>query len=228
MIASGEADIALCGGTEAPLNLHPMLELTMAGLSPSNLEHPERQNRPFDLWRTTGVIGEGAAIFILEHDESPRLGYAYLDGYGFGMDEDEKAPGGGLYATGRLALANAGVTVGEVDEISAWGPGHRLIDAVEAAALRRLFGERLAEIPTASIKGALGNALAAAGPMQVASTAIGMRKGFIPPTVNWQFPDPACPLNISAKARSLKSSVVLVNSHGLSGTNTSLVLRRCR
>jgi len=227
MIATGEADIALCGGTEAPLNLHPMLELKMAALSPNNPEYPERQSRPFDLWRTTGVIGEGAAIVVLEPDESPRRGFAYVDGYGFGMDEDEAQPGGGLYATGRLALANAGVVIGEVDEISAWGPGHRVIDAVESAALFRLFGDRLQDIPTASIKGALGNALAAAGAMQIISATIGMERGFIPPTVNWQFPDPSCPLNLSARARSIRSSVVLVNAHGLSGTNSSLLLRRC-
>jgi 3-oxoacyl-(acyl-carrier-protein) synthase len=228
MIASGEADIAFCGGTEAPLNIHPMLELKMAGLSPANPDNPERQSRPFDLWRTTGVIGEGAAIVILEPDESPRPGYAYVDGYGFSMDEDERLPGGALYATGRQALANAEAISDDVDQISAWGPGHRLIDAVEAAALRRLFGERLREIPTASIKGALGNALGAAGAMQIACAAIGMRSGFIPPTVNWQFPDPDCPLNLSASARFVKSCVVLVNSHGLSGTNSSLLIRRCR
>jgi 3-oxoacyl-(acyl-carrier-protein) synthase len=228
MVASGEADLALCGGTEAPLNLHPMLELKMAGLSPGNPENPERQSRPFDLWRTTGLIGEGATIIVLEPEESPRRGYAYVDGYGFGMDGEERRPSEGLYAAGRLALANAGATTGEVDEISAWGPGHRLIDAVESAALRRLFGERLLEIPTASIKGALCNALAAAGAMQIACAAIGLKEGFVPPTVNWQYPDPDCPLNLSAKMRLLRSSTVLVNSHGLSGTNTSLLLRRCR
>jgi 3-oxoacyl-(acyl-carrier-protein) synthase len=228
MIASGEADIALCGGTEAPLNLHPMLELKMAGLAPGNPDNPERQSRPFDLWRTTGVIGEGSAIIVLEPDESPRRGYAYLDGYGFGMDDEERHPSEGLYGTGRLALANAGASPGEIDQISAWGPGHRLIDAIESAALRRLFGERLWEIPAVSIKGALGNALAAAGAMQIACAAIGMEKGFIPPTVNWQYPDPDCPLNLSAQMRSLKSSTVLVNAHGLSGTNSSLLLRRCR
>ncbi len=225
MIACGESDVAICGGTEAPLYFHPMIELKLAGLAPGNPEHPERQCRPFDLWRTTGVISEGACIFVLEPEESPRFGYAYVDGYSFASDPPFQ-PGVGLSQAMELALANAGMGRIDIDIVNAWGPGHRVIDAAESAALCQTFKERLAEIPVFSIKGAIGNPLGAGGAIQVAVTALGFQSGMIPPTVNWQFPDPECPLNLSAEARQIEHKTALINSHGLSGTNACLVLKR--
>ena len=110
--------------------------------------------------------------------------------------------------------------------ISAWGPGHREIDAAEARALTEAFGSNLDSIATVSIKGAIGNPFGAAGAIQVGCAALGMRESFLPPTVNWRHPDPDCQLNLSVAARFMESKVALVNSHGLSGTNSALVLRR--
>lgn len=225
MVANGEAEIALCGGTESPLYFHPMLELKMAGLAPNNPENPERQCRPFDLWRTTGVIGEGACLFVLEPEASPRPGYAFVDGYAFASDPLE-LPGGGFGEAIRLALANAGLHADEIECINAWGPGHKVIDAAEALALASVFGPALAEIPAVSIKGAVGNPLGAGGAIQTGCAALGLRQGIVAPTVNWQFPDPACPLNLSAGCRSVQHRTTLVNAHGLSGTNACLVLTR--
>ena len=225
-VASGESDLAICGGAEAPVFYHPMLELKMAGLAPGNPDRPERQCRPFDLWRTTGVIGEGACLFVLEPESSPRPGYAWVDGYSF----TNNSPGDdseGLERAIRFTLANAHTSIAEVDAISAWGPGHRQLDAAEAQSLRRIFGPRLDEIPVSSIKGAIGNPLAAAGAIQVGAALLGMRRGFIPPTVNWEFPDPQCLLNLSGSTRWLSSGVTLINGHGLLGTNSCLLLRRC-
>lgn len=224
-IARGEAEIALCGGTEAPLHFHPMLELKMAGLAPDSAEMPERMCRPFDLWRTTGVIGEGACLLVLEPEESPREAYAYIDGYAYATDPNEQ-PVAGLGDAIRLTLANAGRRQHEVDCISAWGPGHKLVDRAEAGVLRRIFGERLAEIPALSLKGAIGNPLGAAGAIQAGAAALALHDGLIPPTVNWQFPDPDCPLNLSARSRAIAHEVTLVNSHGLSGTNACLMLSK--
>jgi 3-oxoacyl-[acyl-carrier-protein] synthase II len=226
MVARGESDLAICGGTEAPLAYHPMLELKMAGLSPDTAEHPERLARPFDLWRTTGVIGEGACLLVLEPESSPRRGYARISGYSFATDSGDQ-PGEGLFDAIRLCLANAGVPRTDVDMISAWGPGHRLIDAIEAKVLRSFFGDQVDGIATASIKGAIGNPFAAAGPIQVGCAALGMREGFVPPTVNYRHPDPACRLNLSASPRFVRFSTALINSHGLSGTNSCLLLERC-
>ncbi|MCW5549993.1 MAG: hypothetical protein KIT44_13600 [Opitutaceae bacterium] len=224
-IATGEAEIALCGGTEAPLHFHPMIELKMAGLTPDSAEMPERICRPFDRWRTTGVISEGACILVLEPEESPRPAYAYVDGYAYATDPIEQ-PVAGLADAIRLTLANAGRRQHEVECINAWGPGHKLVDRAEARVLQTLFGTRLAEIPALSIKGAIGNPLGAGGAIQTAAAALALCSGVIPPTVNWQFPDPDCPLNLSAAARHVAHEVTLVNSHGLSGTNACLLLSK--
>lgn len=226
IIANGEADIAICGGTEAPIYYHPMLELKMANLSPSTDDCPNQLCRPFDLWRTTGVIGEGAAILVLEPLSSPRKGYAKVAGYSFATDPVD-SPGRGMYGALSLCLANAGIRPSQVDMISAWGPGHREIDAVEAGVLRELFREDIDRIPAVSIKGSIGNPFAAAGAIQAACAALGIRESFIPPTVNWLYPDPDCRLNLSAHARFLPISTALINSHGLSGTNAALALSRC-
>jgi 3-oxoacyl-[acyl-carrier-protein] synthase II len=224
MIASGQAEIAFCCGTEAPLFNQPMLELSSAKLSPRNAKKPTEMGRPFDLWRNTGVIGEGACVIILEAEDSPRDAYAWVGGYAYGNDEDGKS-GNGLASTMRMALANAQCSPGSVDFINAWGPGHREIDAEEADCLCRIFGDRVRSIPAVSLKGAIGNPLAAAGSIQVASASLSLRTGRIPPTVNWETPDPECPLNLSALPRHVGCSVVLVNAHGLCGTNASMVLR---
>ena len=225
MVASGEAELALCGGTESPLFFHPMLELRLAGLAPGNPDQPERQCRPFDLWRTTGVIGEGACVLLIEPESSPRPGYAFVEGYAFASDPLNR-PGGGLGEAIRLALANAGRSPAEIECISAWGPGHKIIDAAEARALGAVFGDGLATIPAVSLKGAIGNPLGAGGAIQTGCAALGLRDGVVPPTVNWQFPDPACPLNLSAETRFIPHRTALVNAHGLSGTNACLVLTR--
>jgi 3-oxoacyl-(acyl-carrier-protein) synthase len=226
LIANGEADIAICGGTEAPIYYHPMLELRMAGLAPATAERPEQLSRPFDLWRTTGVIGEGACMMILEPESSPRPGYAYVTGYSFASDPSSSL-GEGLRHAIEQCLANGGVRATQVDTINAWGPGHREIDAAEASVLREVFGDRLRTIPTVSIKGAIGNPFAAAGAIQAGVTALGMRNGFIPPTVNWHRPDPDCRLNLSKAPRFVSFDFALIDSHGLSGTNSALLLERC-
>jgi 3-oxoacyl-(acyl-carrier-protein) synthase len=222
-VANGETDIAICGGTESPLFYHPMLELKMAGLAPDTAEMPERMCRPFDLWRTTGVISEGACLLILEPEESPRPGYAFIEGYAYATDPLDQ-PLAGLADAIRLALANAGRRHVEVDCINAWGPGHKIVDRAEAKVLRGIFGDNLDTVPTVSIKGAIGNPLGAAGAIQVGAAALGLRDGIIPPTVNWQYPDPDCALNLSGQPRVVAHDVTLVNSHGLSGTNACLVL----
>jgi 3-oxoacyl-[acyl-carrier-protein] synthase II len=225
MIATGEVDVALCGGTEAPLHFHPMLELKLAGLSPGTREWPERQCRPFDLWRTTGVIGEGACVLLLEAEGRGRVPYAHVAGHAFASDHSGE-PCSGLFEAMRLAVANARMRPHEVEVVSAWGPGHRILDRAEAQVLARYFTRSLAELPAYSLKGALGNPLGAAGAIQAGCAALGLREGILPPTVNWSEADPECPLNLSAAARYIGHQTALVNAHGLSGTNTCLVLRK--
>jgi 3-oxoacyl-(acyl-carrier-protein) synthase len=224
-IANSQTDFVICGGSEAPLYYHPMLELGMAELAPKSDEEPSKICRPFDLWRTTGVFGEGACIFILEPEESPRPGYAFVTGYGSANDYSDQI-GSGWVDCIRIALANARRSPSEIQYISAWGPGHREIDYKEAYSLREVFGDHLSSIPVTSIKGAVGSAMAAAGAIQVASAALTLKEGIIPPTVNWETPDPGCPLSLSSEIRRLSPSIALVNGHGISGSNSSLVLER--
>ncbi len=226
MIARSEAEIAVCGGTEAPLHRCPLLELRAAGLTPPTTERADQLARPFDLWRTTGVVSEGACMFILEPESSPRPGYAFVGGYSYCNDK----PGdlcGGLIDAARLAFAAAGMKPQEVEALHAWGPGHRMIDAGEAMAMRRLLGDRLDELPALSIKGAVGSALGAAPAIQLGVTALGLRNQTIPPTVNWSRPDPSCPLNLSNVTRFVEHESVLLNSHGVGNVNSCMVLQRC-
>lgn len=226
LVANGTADFAICGGSDAPLHRFPLLELRAAGLTPLTAETPEKLARPFDMWRTTGVVSEGACMFLLEPESSPRPAYAYVDGYAYANDAPEDLCGG-LNEAVRSALADAKAKLGDVESINAWGPGHKLIDQAESAAMDELFGDLLREIPVVSIKGAIGSPLGAAPAMQVASTALSLQRGVIPPTVNWEHPDPSCPLNLSGQARVLPHQLTLVNGHGLAGVNACLVLRRC-
>ncbi|MBI2513802.1 MAG: hypothetical protein HYV96_17680 [Opitutae bacterium] len=223
MIATGQAEIAICAGTEAPVFYHPMLELGITKLSPQNANEPEKMCRPFDLWRSTGVIGEGAAVLVLEAETSPRRAYAWVSGYAYANDTSEMS-GGGMIDSMRMALANARQNPAAVDYINAWGPGHEHIDRIEAQCLRDVFGPRVCEIATSSLKGAIGNPLGAAAAIQAASVALSFRTGVVPPTVNWETPDPDCPLNLSNRARHIQPHVALINSHGLSGNNASMVM----
>lgn len=225
LVATGQTDLAIAGGSESPFAYYPMLAFNASELSPTAQENPEKACRPFDLWRTTGVLGEGAAMLVLEPEHSPRPAYAWISGYGYANDLEGQTTSGLLQAA-RQAMANARIQVGAIDYINAWGPGHRQIDHQEARVLQTLFGDRLKEIATVSLKGAIGTALAASGAIQTASVALSFARGQLPPTVNWETPDPNCPLNLSGQPRFIEPQAAMVNSHGLSGSNTTLILER--
>ncbi len=226
LVATGQADYAICGGTEAPLHLHPLLELRAAELTPPTTEMPERLSRPFDLWRTTGVVSEGACMFVLEPEESPRRGYGFISGYAHASD-DAGNPCSGIGVAAGLALAEARIRPQQIETISAWGPGHKLIDAGEARAMIRVFGAALSDIPVTSIKGAIGAPFGAAPAIQLAAAALAQQTSMIPPTVNWEYPDPACPLDLSRDPRPISHQLTLVNAHGLAGVNSCIVLEKC-
>ena len=225
LIATNQTNLVITGGSEAPLSFHPLLEFNAAELSPANDEQPAKACRPFDMWRTTGVLGEGAAMFILEPESSPRPALAWIAGYGYANDLDIRA-GSGIAGSIIHALANACRRIDEVGYINAWGPGHKQIDAHEAYAIKQVFGRKLPEVPVTSIKGSVGTALGASGPIQTASAVLTLLHGLLPPTLNWETADPNCPLNLSTQPRRLDPAIALINSHGLSGSNTTLVLKK--
>lgn len=223
-VASGEVDLAICGGADAPLNENILAELGKLGLSPTHAHEPARQCRPFDLWRSTGVVGEGACLFVLEPEASPHRAYACVAGSACANEQDGQ-PWAVLTEALRLALGNAGLRPSEIECIHADGTGHKTLDLAEARALQAVLGERLGEIPVVAIKGAVGNSLGAAGAIQVGCAVLGMKHFLIAPTVNWQFPDPSCPLNLSASTRLLATGLTLVTGRDPAGIISCLLLK---
>jgi 3-oxoacyl-[acyl-carrier-protein] synthase II len=231
MIRSGEADIAIAGGADAPITPLTMASFIASGLSSCRNDEPERASRPFDLYRDSGVISEGAGVFVLENLERAAARgaqiYLEIDGYGKQRDLDTVNPGSGLKDSMCAALANAGRMPSGIDYISAYGPGHPILDAVEVRVIKSVFGDYAYSVPVSSIKGVTGNALAAGGPFQVAACALSMRDQRIPPTANYEFKDPECDLDFVPK-RSRKTTIncVLINVRGLGGSASTMIVNR--
>jgi len=223
-VARGEVDLAICGGADAPLTSEILAEMKRFGLSPGHAKEPERVCRPFDLWRTTGVAGEGACLFVLEPEHSPQRAHARVAGSAQAQERGDR-PWETLDEAVRLALGNAGLRPGAIDCIHADGTGHKLLDYAEANVLREWLGSRLDAVPVVSIKGAIGNALGAAGAIQIGCAALGIRHSTIPPTVNWRHPDPSCPLNLSGSSRLLAMAATLVVGRDGAGSVASLILK---
>jgi 3-oxoacyl-[acyl-carrier-protein] synthase II len=208
-----------------------MASFIASGLSSSRNDAPERASRPFDLDRDSGVISEGAGMLILENIERAEARgariYAEIRGYGTQRDLDPQQPASGLEYSMKLSLANASIGPDDIDYISAYGPGHPILDAVEVAVIKRVFGERAYELPVNSIKGVTGNPLAAGGPFQVAASALSLRDQIIPPTANCESPDPSCDLDfVPSRARKVRIDNALINVRGLGGSASSMVLTR--
>lgn len=231
MIRSGEADIAIAGGADAPITPLAMASFIASGLSSQRNSEPETASRPFDLSRDSGVISEGAGIVILENLEHAEARgaklYVEMSGYGTQRDLDPQKPASGLEFSMGLALANAGYAPDEIDYISAYGPGHPLLDAIEMDIIKRVFGRRAYLVPVSSIKGVTGNALAAGGPFQVIACALSIRDQLLPPTANYEVADPACDLDcVPNRSRKVKLDSALVNVRGLGGSASTMVLNR--
>jgi 3-oxoacyl-(acyl-carrier-protein) synthase len=231
LIRRGKADVALCGGTDAPINPLTYACLAKAGLVSLRNDEPEKASRPFDMDRDSGVISEGAGIIVLENLDNARargvIPYLEITGYATRTDPDVDQLGSGLGIAMHAALANAGRRPSDVDYISAHGPGHPLVDRAETAMIKAVFGRRAYAIPVSSIKGVIGNPLSAAGALQVIACALTMRHDVLPPTANLDKPDPECDLDyVPLKARRARVSCALINSHGLGGCNSCLVVER--
>ena len=231
MIRSGAAELAIAGGADAPLTKHGMASFIATGLSSVRNGEPEKASRPFDIERDSGVISEGAGMFVLENLEraegrGARI-HLEISGYGTQRDRAPEDPGSGLIDSMRLALANASRSENDIDYISAYGPGHPVLDAAEVRYIKEVFGERAYSIPISSIKGVTGNPLAAGGPLQLAACALGLRDQIIAPTANCDLPDPECDLDfVPLRARKAKLNCILMNVRGLGGSASSMVVAR--
>ncbi len=236
LIALGDADVMLAGGTESPVN-----RLSIAGFSNARAlstrfnDEPHRASRPYDRDRDGFVIGEGAGIVVLEdYEHAKRRGakiYAELIGYGLSGDAYHiTAPspeGDGAFRSMQAALRRAKVAPSEIDYINAHGTSTPLGDEIELGAVHRLIGNAAARISMSSTKSSIGHLLGAAGAVEAIFSILAIRDRIAPPTINLDNPSVETPIDlVPHQSRARGIDVVLSNSFGFGGTNASLVFRR--
>jgi 3-oxoacyl-[acyl-carrier-protein] synthase II len=231
IIRSGQADVAVAGGTDAPITFIGFSSFYAAGMVSGREVEPTKASRPFDADRDSGVISEGAGVVILENLEHALARganvYAEITGCALNMDHEPDVPGGGLESTMRLALANSGKRAEAVKYVSAHGPGHPVLDRVETEMIKRVFGQHAYKIPVSSIKGATGNALAAAALHQLIACALSLQEDLVPPTTNHERPDEGCDLDyVPDEARAGRIPCAMLNTHGLGGRNGTMIVER--
>jgi 3-oxoacyl-[acyl-carrier-protein] synthase II len=233
LIRHGDADIILSGGAHSmihPLGVSGFNLLT--ALSTRN-DQPAKASRPFDLKRDGFVLGEGAGMVILEEMEHARQRgapvYAEVTGYGTTCDAfritDSHPDGRGAIACIEMALADSGLGADDIGYINAHGTSTQVNDRVESVAIKKVFGLRAYQIPVSSSKSMLGHLIAAAGAVELIISAMALRRSVLPPTINYEVPDPECDLDyIPNVAREQRARHALSNSFGFGGQNISLIV----
>jgi 3-oxoacyl-[acyl-carrier-protein] synthase II len=228
----GHADVMLAGGAETMVQ---QLTIAAAGIigALSRQPDPAKACRPFDLNRDGFIYGEGSGVLVLETlEHAKRRGapiLAELAGVGWSFDScDETAPDpAGEAIAIKTALDNAGVAPEEIDYINAHGTSTKLNDASETKAIKMVLGERAYQIPISSNKSMTGHMVAAAGIVEAIATVLTINRGIIPPTINYETPDPECDLDyVPNVARHAEVNTCLSNSFGLGGQNCCLVIKR--
>jgi len=235
MIALGDADVMVAGGTESPIN-----RLSMAGfaacraLSTAFNDDPTRASRPYDKRRDGFVMGEGAGVLVLEEYEHAKARgakiHAEVVGYGLSGDAYHiTAPsedGDGAYRCMTAALKRAGITPAEIDYINAHGTS-TMADGIELGAVERVLGNAAGKVSMSSTKSCIGHLLGAAGAVEAIFSVLAIRDRVAPPTINLDNPSVETPIDlVPHTARKRDIDVVLSNSFGFGGTNASLVFRR--
>ncbi|HEV2359050.1 MAG TPA: beta-ketoacyl-ACP synthase II [bacterium] len=233
-IQRGDATAMLCGGTEAALT-----PLSLAGfcaekaLSTRN-DAPEKAVRPFDLHRDGFVMGEGAGVVVLEAwEHAERRGariYAELAGYGASADAfhitQPDPEGEGAALAMRRALRDAGLAPHEIGYINAHGTSTPLNDKFETIAIKRVFGDAAPRVPVSSTKSMTGHLLGAAGGVELIAAVLAVARGWLPPTINYETPDPDCDLDyIPNVARAARITTAMSNGFGFGGHNSILIVR---
>jgi 3-oxoacyl-[acyl-carrier-protein] synthase II len=236
LIALGDADVMVAGGTESPVN-----RISLAGfaacraLSTGFNETPERASRPYDRDRDGFVMGEGAGAVVLEeYEHAQRRGariYGELIGYGLSGDAYHiTAPaedGDGAFRCMSAAIRRAGISPSDIDYINAHGTSTPLGDEIELKAVERLVGNAAGNIAMSSTKSSIGHLLGAAGAVEAIFCLLALRDGVVPPTLNLDNPSIATSIDlVPHKARQRAVEVVLSNSFGFGGTNASLIFRK--
>jgi len=235
IIQRGDADVMICGGTEAPVcRLGIAGFAAMRAVSTRN-DEPERASRPWDKTRDGFVVGEGAGILILEELETARRRDAPIlaEIVGYGMSGDAfhiTAPsedGDGACRVMSSALRDAGLEPSQIDYVNAHGTSTEVGDKVETLALKRCFGDHAYKLAVSSTKSMTGHLLGGAGGFEAGVTVLAIQNQVAPPTINYEFPDPECDLDwVPNQARPMRIDCALSNSFGFGGTNGCLIFKR--
>ena len=235
LIRDDKADMILAGGTEGAVN--PLILgafCAMRGLADGN-DDPPRATRPFDANRTGFVMAEGAAVLVLEELEAAQARgatvYAEVLGHGSSNDAYHMAApdpeATGVVAMMRAALENAEIDPGDVDYVNAHGTGTPLGDAAETKAIKEVFGDHAYDMTVSSTKSMTGHMFGAAGAVEAMACALAIHHEVVPPTINYETPDPECDLDyVPNEARKAKVKVALSNAMGLGGHNACVLLGR--
>lgn len=236
LIALGDAEVMVAGGTESPVG-----RLAMAGfaacraLSTHFNDEPERASRPYDRDRDGFVMGEGAGVVVLEEYEHAKARGAKIYGelIGYGMSGDafhitSPAPDGdGAYRCMRAAMKRAGIDASDIDYINAHGTSTPMGDELELKAVERLVGNSAVKLSMSSTKSAVGHLLGAAGAVEAIFSLLAMRDGVVPPTLNLDNPSVETEIDLTPKvAKKKEINIALSNSFGFGGTNASLIFRK--
>jgi 3-oxoacyl-[acyl-carrier-protein] synthase II len=234
-IRDGRADVMLAGGAEAPLAPMTFGAFSVIRAMSTRNDDPSHASRPFDAARDGFVMGEGAAVLVLEERSRAvaRGAPVYAEVIGYSVTNDAyhmtaPRPDGREAARAmRQALQDAAVMPTEVGYVNAHGSSTPLNDTTETQAIKQVFGDHAYRLTLSSTKGYYGHALGASGAIEAAICALAMARCWLPPTLNLECPDPACDLDcLPHEGRAATPEVVVSNSFGFGGINASLVLRR--
>jgi 3-oxoacyl-[acyl-carrier-protein] synthase II len=231
-IRRGSADVMLAGGAEAPISRLGVAGFNAMGALSTRNNDPQGASRPFDAGRDGFVLGEGGAVLVLEDFEHANARGAKVLGevHGYGTTDDanhivQPGPGGeGAARAIGIALEDAGIDATEIDYINAHGTSTQLNEKLETEAIKRAFGDHAYGVPISSTKSMTGHLLGAAGSVEAAFCLLAIRDQCLPPTINYETPDPDCDLDyIPNVARSAQVNRVLSNSMGFGGHNVALI-----
>jgi 3-oxoacyl-[acyl-carrier-protein] synthase II len=236
MVALGDADVMVAGGSESPVNRMAMAGFAaLRALSTNFNDEPKRASRPYDSARDGFVMGEGSGAVVLEELEHAKARgakiYAEIIGYGLSGDAYHiTAPtpdGDGAFRCMSMAVKRAGITAGDIDYINAHGTSTPLGDEIELGAVQRLVGNAAGKLSMSSTKSCIGHLLGAAGAVEAIFSILAIRDRIVPPTINLDNPSVDTPIDlVPHKARERDIDNVLSNSFGFGGTNASLIFRR--
>jgi 3-oxoacyl-[acyl-carrier-protein] synthase II len=235
LIRDGSADLMIVGGSHSMIHPFGLTGFCLLGTLSTRNDDPTAASRPFDRERDGFVLGEGAAMLVLEDYESAkRRGariYGEIRGYGVASDAyritDIPADGNGLARAMEQSLRDAGLNANQISYVNAHGTSTGANDRAETQALKRALGSHALDVPISSTKSMTGHLVAACGALEAVLSLLALRDGTVPPTANYEYPDPDCDLDyVPNFARDIPLETVMSNNSGFGGQNVSLILSR--